>query len=75
MLTRDPTPRVQDPARLAALRHTALLDTPTEEAFDRLTRLATTILRTPVSLVSLTDADAQFFKSCIGLPEPWASTR
>lgn len=66
---------VRDAARLAALRYTALLDTPAEEAFDRLTRLATKILRAPTALVSLVDEDRQFFKSCVGLPEPWASQR
>lgn len=64
-----------DPERQAALRRTALLDTPAEEAFDRLTRLAATVLQLPVALVSLVDKDRQFFKSCIGLPEPWASQR
>jgi PAS domain S-box-containing protein len=66
---------VRDPARLASLRRLALLDTPAEYAFDRLTRLASRILQAPVSLVSLVDADRQFFKSCVGLPEPWASQR
>jgi signal transduction histidine kinase len=66
---------VADPARLAALHATALLDTPAEAAFDRLTRLASRLLRAPVALVSLVDADRQFFKSCVGLPEPWASAR
>jgi len=64
-----------DPARLDALRRSALLDTPSEAAFDRLTRLATEILGVPVSLVSLVDGERQFFKSAIGLPEPWASRR
>ena len=66
---------VADPDRLAALRAVALLDTPTEEAFDRLSSLAVQFLNAPVALVSLVDADRQFFKSCIGLPEPWASQR
>ncbi len=66
---------IRDPARLATLRNLALLDTPAEYAFDRLTRLAANILHTPVALVSLVDADRQFFKSCVGLPEPWASQR
>ena len=66
---------VADPERLAALHATALLDTPAEDAFDRLTRLASRLLRAPVALVSLVDADRQFFKSCVGLPEPWASAR
>jgi len=52
-----------------------LLDSPPEEAFDRLTRLATTVLRVPVALVSLVDGDRQFFKSQCGLTEPLASTR
>src|SRR5262245_3464148 len=66
---------IQNTARLAALRTTSLLDTPPEEVFDRLTRLATSALQVPVALVSLVDGDRQFFKSSIGLPEPWASLR
>jgi signal transduction histidine kinase len=62
-----------DPVRLAALHATALLDSPREEGFDRLTRLASYVLSVPVALVSLVDEDRQFFKSCIGLPEPWSS--
>jgi signal transduction histidine kinase len=64
-----------DPVRIAALHATALLDSPQEEAFDRLTRLASHALDVPVALVSLVDEDRQFFKSCIGLPEPWSSRR
>jgi GAF domain-containing protein len=67
--------KIQDAERLATLQRTYLLDTPPEEAFDRLTRLATTLLRVPVALVSLVDGDRQFFKSCVGLPEPLASLR
>ncbi|HET6798306.1 MAG TPA: PAS domain S-box protein [Gemmatimonadales bacterium] len=63
------------PDRLAALRHTTLLDTPPEEGFDRLTRMASRLLGTPVALISLVAEDRQFFKSAIGLPEPWASRR
>ena len=62
-------------ARLDALQRTSLLDSPPEEAFDRLTRLATTVLRVPVALVSLVDGDRQFFKSDCGLSEPLASSR
>jgi two-component system, cell cycle sensor histidine kinase and response regulator CckA len=63
------------PDRLAALRQTALLDTPSEEGFDRLTRMAARLLGAPTSLISLVTEDRQFFKSAIGLPEPWASRR
>ena len=52
-----------------------LLDTPPEEAFDRLTRLAARLLGAPVALVTLADDRRVFFKSAVGLPEPWASRR
>lgn len=61
--------------RLAALERTGLLDAPAEEPFDRLTRLATRLLKTPVALVSLVDRDRQFFMSAVGLSEPWRTTR
>jgi formate hydrogenlyase transcriptional activator len=66
---------IQNEARLEALRRTSLLDSPPEEAFDRLTRMATAVLRMPVALVSLVDSDRHFFKSQCGLPEPLASSR
>ena len=71
----SPLGRLDDQNRLAALDASALLDTPPAEAFDRLTRLVTRILNVPVALVTLVDRDRQFFKSCIGLPEPWMSGR
>jgi GAF domain-containing protein len=74
-MTVAPADPVRDPQRLAALQRLALLDTPAEAAFDRLTGLATRVLRAPVALVALVDADRQFFKSCVGLPEPWATRR
>jgi GAF domain-containing protein len=43
--------------------------------FDRLTRRASTALQTPIALLTLVDADRQFFKSGVGLPEPVASER
>lgn len=61
--------------RLNILNSLELLDTPTEEAFDRLTRLASRMIGAPVSLVSIVDSDRQFFKSMVGLAEPWASQR
>ena len=66
---------LKDPRRLAALRAIALLDTPTENAFDRLSRLAARFTNSPIALVTLVDADRQFFKSCVGLPEPWNTAR
>jgi GAF domain-containing protein len=66
---------VRNISRLAALQRTGLLDSPPDAAFDRLTRLATKVLNAPVALVSLVDSDRQFFKSSVGLPDPWNSRR
>lgn len=62
--------RLRSPSRLQALARTGLLDTEPEEAFDRATRLAAALLEAPVALISLVDADRQFFKSACGLPDP-----
>src|SRR5262245_40738478 len=74
-MTDDFTDVIQNEARLEALRRTSLLDSPPEEAFDRLTRMATTVLRVPAAIVSLVDRNRLFFKSQSGLPEPFASLR
>lgn len=66
---------VRNVARLSALQRLGLLDTPPEAAFDRLTRVACRVLKTPIGLVSLVDQNRQFFKSCVGLPEPFATQR
>lgn len=75
MSTVSPEPLRSDPRRLARLHRLDILDSPAEESFDRLTRFAAQMLGAPVALVSLVDADRQFFKSQCGLPEPWASQR
>ena len=53
--------------RLKTLRDLRLLDTPPEERFDRVTRLARQVFSTSTALVSLVDADRQWFKSRQGL--------
>ncbi|HWD20107.1 MAG TPA: GAF domain-containing sensor histidine kinase [Verrucomicrobiae bacterium] len=68
-------PNLADPKRLDALVATGLLDSPPEETFDRLTRLASSILGAPVSTITLVDAARQFFKSQFGLSEPLATAR
>jgi GAF domain-containing protein len=59
-------------ARLAALRNLNLLDTAPNEAYDRITRMASRLLRTPVSSISLSDRHRQFFKSRVGFDQPEA---
>ncbi len=71
----DPLAKTRDPGRLTALKRLALLDTPAEQAFDRLSRLAAKILHAPVALLTLVDGDRAFFKSSVGLPELWAKRR
>ncbi|MFZ6743288.1 PAS domain S-box protein [Undibacterium sp. JH2W] len=53
--------------RLQTLIACAILDTPTEERFDRLTRLARRLFQTPIALISLIDSERQWFKSRQGL--------
>ncbi len=53
--------------RLQALREQELLDTAPEERFDRITRLAKHLFGVETALVSLIDADRQWFKSKQGL--------
>ncbi|HYD55197.1 MAG TPA: PAS domain S-box protein, partial [Gemmatimonadaceae bacterium] len=64
-----------DPERLRRLDALCLLDTPRDEVYDRLTRLAARAVGTPIALISLVDARRQWFKSSYGLGEPWHSAR
>lgn len=56
--------------RLAALRRYQVLDTAQEPAFDRIVRLAALLLDVPIALISLIDADRQWFKARYGLDAP-----
>ena len=66
---------VNDSRRLRELAASKLMDSPSEECFDRFTRLACRLLNVPISLVSLVDERRQFFKSSCGLSEPVLSAR
>jgi signal transduction histidine kinase len=55
--------------RLQALRSYGILDTPREAAFEDITRLASIICQTPIALISLVDAERQWFKSELGMGE------
>lgn len=63
--------------RLAALRDLEILDSPAEEEFDELARLASYVCKTPISLVTLVDQHRQWFKAQVGLdvgetPREWS---
>ncbi|QPH54730.1 sensor histidine kinase [Pontivivens ytuae] len=58
---------IYEEQRLRLLRATDLLDSDQQERFDRFTRLASAVTGCPMALISLVDADRQWFKSKIGL--------
>jgi EAL domain-containing protein (putative c-di-GMP-specific phosphodiesterase class I)/GGDEF domain-containing protein len=62
-----PMTLTHEDARLDALYQLNLLDTPPTEAFDRITRMAAQLFNLPISAVSLTDRDRQWFKSRVGV--------
>ena len=53
--------------RLVALQRYEILDTGPDQKFDDLTLLASHICHTPIALISLVDAERQWFKSRVGL--------
>lgn len=53
--------------RLAALHSYAVLDTAAEPAFDDITRIASHVCQTPISVINLIDNGRQWFKSEVGL--------
>src|SRR6266852_345284 len=62
-----PSKPVNEKQRLATLRGYEILDTEPEAGFDDLTFLASFICQTPIALISLVDADRQWFKSKVGI--------
>lgn len=58
-----------EPERLAALQRLQVLDCPPEEEFDALTQAAALACDVPISLISLVDAERQWFLARHGLPE------
>jgi GAF domain-containing protein len=53
--------------RLRALKNFHILDTQPEEEFDRLTKMASIVCGTPISLITLLDEERQWFKSNVGI--------
>jgi diguanylate cyclase len=58
---------IHEKLRLEKLRSLGLLDSNPEEFFDCITRVAATILGTPISVISLVDEHRQWFKSRHGI--------
>jgi GAF domain-containing protein len=59
--------------RLEAVHRLAILDTEPEERFDVLTRTAVEKLKVPMSMVTILDADREWYKSCVGVDRREAS--
>jgi len=61
-----PTPS-NDKERLAALRALLILDTPPEARYDKIVQFAADEFDVPIALLSLVDANRQWFKAKVGL--------
>lgn len=61
-----PIPLDED-QRITELRAMNIVDTPAEERFDRIVRLATRIFDVPIAYIALVDSDRQWFKSKCGV--------
>lgn len=71
-MTSVPFPK-SEAERLRELHSYAILDTPADPNFDALTELASLICGTPISLISMVDAERQWVKSSRGLEFPKTS--
>lgn len=61
--------------RLAELYELDVILSPPEESLDRMTRLVSSIFKTPIALISFVTSKEQWFKSCVGLPLDLADAR
>ncbi len=65
-MQKAPVP-INDVARVCAVEGLKLLDTSSEERFDRITREAINRFSVPISTITLVDKDREWFKSMQGL--------
>ncbi|EGN75133.1 EAL domain-containing protein [Idiomarina sp. A28L] len=70
LLQREPA--AEEHFRVNALHAMQILDTPQEERFNRLTRLAKKVFQVPTVMISLVDSDRLWFKSFEGISGPEA---
>jgi GAF domain-containing protein len=61
------TTTISDAVRLAEVRRYEILDAPADGAFDRIAQAAATVCNTPISTVSIVDAERVWFAACAGL--------
>jgi signal transduction histidine kinase/CheY-like chemotaxis protein len=73
MIPAPPPPNEAE--RLAALRSLEILDTPPEEAFDRIVQLAARIFEVPIAQISLVDEHREWFKARCGTDQPEGDRR
>ena len=62
-----PTKPENESARLEALQAYQLLDTQSEQPFDRIVKKTARLMNMPIALVSLVDDDRQWFKAKVGI--------
>jgi GAF domain-containing protein len=65
-MIKAPIPDNEDD-RLHALRQLLILDTPPEERFDRIVSFAAQEFDVPIALITLVDAERQWFKAGVGI--------
>lgn len=58
---------IYEKKRLEALHEYDILDTPTEEEFDDITKISSKICECPISLITLIEENRQWFKSTVGV--------
>ena len=63
-----------DRNRLAELRRLSILESAPERAYDDITRAFAASFDVPIAMVNLLDAERDWFKSCIGLPQTESPT-
>ena len=56
-----------EPTRLTALYQLLILDTPPEERFDRIAAFAAQEFEVPIAVITLVDAERQWFKAKVGI--------
>ena len=67
-MNKPPIP-VNEIERLDSIERLAIMDTSPEQEYDDIVQLASLLAGTPISLISLVDADRQWFKAKVGVDE------